>query len=53
MEAFYKFKTFLQSGKNRELPVEGASTEEEIKHRVVVNFAGLPVGVGHRNLIEI
>lgn len=53
VEVFHELQTLFQSGEDCELPVEWVSSEEQIEHGVVVDFARLPVGVGHRDLVEV
>ena len=42
-----------QAGGNRETAAEGIASEEEVKHRFLLAAARLPVGVAHRELVEV
>lgn len=53
MKAVQEFQTLLQAGKDGEFSMEWIIAKEQVKHRLIVCFARLPVGIGHCNLIQI
>jgi hypothetical protein len=53
VKVFQELKTLGQPGKDGELAMEGALPEEEVKDGHVLGPAGLPIGVGHRDLIQV
>lgn len=48
-----EFETFGEARENGELAVEGTRAEEEIEHALVLGLAGLPIGVRHRDLVQV
>ena len=53
MEVLQELEALGQAGEDGELAVERILAEEEVKDGHVVDPAGLPVGVGHRDLIQV
>jgi hypothetical protein len=53
VKIFQEFEALAQAGEDGELSVEGILTEEEVEDGHVVDPAGLPVRVGHGDLIQI
>ena len=53
MKILQELEALRQSGKDGELSVERILPEEEVEDSDVVNPAGLPVGVGHRDLVQV
>ncbi len=53
MKILQELEALRQSGKDGELSVERILPEEEVEDGDVINPAGLPVGVGHRDLVQV
>ena len=51
-EVLDKLETFLEAGEDGELAFERVLAKEEIKNGMVV-LLRLPVGVGHRELVQV
>ena len=53
MKVLQELEAFGQAREDGELSLERILPEEEVEDGHVVHPAGLPVGVGHRDLVQV
>lgn len=53
MKLIQELQALLEASEHRELPVKRILPEKQVEHRVIVDFAVLPVRVGHRDLVQV
>ena len=53
LEIVQEFDTFLQSGEDGELAVEGIFSKKQIENCEIIYFARFPIGISHGKLIQI
>jgi len=47
------FDAFTQPSKDSEFPFERVSSKEQVKYSMVIHLLVMPVGICHRDLVEI
>lgn len=53
MKVPYEMYAFLKARKDSKFTVERIPAKKQIKNRIVHDFTALPIGISHRDFIQI